>query len=146
MLTCDKLMPSRLTSSIGRQQSSMYSWNHRHTPFQRRLGSIARAFSTIARLASPQNAGSSCVLPRTASEHLYHSLDAPMFTAHVLANRSSSPAPTCSPLFGTNAHCMSTEVWSAFYNLDACKVVLPESRAHAAHQAACVLVPGAQHR
>eukprot|EP00955_Chlamydomonas_euryale_P117593 366485-Chlamydomonas_euryale.AAC.28 len=55
-------MPSLLTSSKGRQQSSMPSWNHRHAPFHMRRGSIASAFSTMLRLVNPQNAGSSCVL------------------------------------------------------------------------------------
>lgn len=38
------------------------SWNHLQAPFHVLLGSIANAFRTIAKLASPQKDGSSCVL------------------------------------------------------------------------------------
>lgn len=66
---CGSVIPSRLTSSRGRQQSSICSWNQRHEPFQVRLGSMASAFSTMARLASPQKAGSSWVLGKGGQKH-----------------------------------------------------------------------------
>lgn len=61
-LTCVSTTPSCATLFSGRQQSSNCSWNHRQLPFQGRLGSMLSALSTIAMLAKPQNAGSSCVL------------------------------------------------------------------------------------
>ena len=62
------VIPSRCTVSSGMQQSSICSWNIRHDPFQTRRGSIASELSTIATLASPQYAGSSCVRYCSISE------------------------------------------------------------------------------
>lgn len=60
--TCESVRPSCLTSSTGLQQSSISSWNHRHGPFQTRRGSMESALRTMATEASPQYAGSACVL------------------------------------------------------------------------------------
>ena len=66
--TWSKVIPSLMTSDNGLQQSSMLSLNHLQGPFHFRLGSTCRAFNTIARLASPQKAGSSCVWNCSMSE------------------------------------------------------------------------------
>ena len=66
--TWGRLMPSCLIWEMGRQQSSMCSWNQRHTPFQGRRGSMASALRTIAMLERPQKAGSSCVLKSSTGQ------------------------------------------------------------------------------
>ena len=48
--TWSSTMPSSATRAMGRQQSSISSWNHLQGPFHARRGSIWRVFSTIARL------------------------------------------------------------------------------------------------
>ena len=48
--TWSSTMPSSATRAMGRQQSSISSWNHLQGPFHALRGSICRVFSTIARL------------------------------------------------------------------------------------------------
>lgn len=66
--TCSRLIPVVTISSSGLQQSSIFSWNHLQGPFHALLGSTWRAFKTMAILASPQYAGSSCVWNCSMSE------------------------------------------------------------------------------
>ncbi len=68
-ITSLSVMPSFFTSSRPLQQLSIGSENHRHAPFQMRLGSIPRAFNVMLNAARPQYAGSSWVLQAARAGH-----------------------------------------------------------------------------